>query len=291
MFPEGEMDQNKGVIVEQWEIDEDYIKTLGIQLTAGRSFSKEFATDSSGVILNETAVKLFGFKDDPLNKVIMSSIDNNTHKITTHKVIGVVKDFNFESLHDNIGALCLFLNLSRGNVSFRLNTQNDLKGTISQIESKWKNMAKGQPFSYEFMDDSFNNVYKAEQRIGKISLAFAFLTILVACLGLFGLITFIAEQRIKEIGIRKVLGASVPNIVQLLSKDFVVLVIVSIAIASPIAYYAMNKWLQDFAYRINIEWWVFALAGVLALFIALLTVSFQAIKAAVANPVKSLRTE
>jgi putative ABC transport system permease protein len=141
------------------------------------------------------------------------------------------------------------------------------------------------------MDENFNKTFKKEQQIGKISLAFSFLTILVACLGLFGLVTFIAEQRIKEIGIRKVLGASVPNIVQLLSKDFVVLVIVSILIASPIAYYVMHKWLQDFAYRINIEWWVFAIAGFMALLIALLTVSFQAVKAAVANPVKSLRTE
>jgi putative ABC transport system permease protein len=291
MFPEGQMDQTKGIIVQRWEIDEDYIKTLGIEMVAGRPFSKEFLTDSTAVIVNETAAKLLGLHQDPLNKKIMSLLDNNAEKTISYKVVGVVKDFHFESLHSDIGALCLFLNLSRSNVSFRLNAQNDMTNTIKQIESKWKELAPGQPFSYSFMDENFNKTFKKEQQIGKISLAFSFLTILVACLGLFGLVTFIAEQRIKEIGIRKVLGASVPNIVQLLSKDFVVLVIVSILIASPIAYYVMHKWLQDFAYRINIEWWVFAIAGFMALLIALLTVSFQAIKAAVANPVKSLRTE
>jgi putative ABC transport system permease protein len=290
MFAEGQLDPTKAVQVQRWDTDEDYIETLGMQMVAGRHFSKAFKTDSTAVIMNETAAKLFGYTD-PINKNIMSFVDNNSQKTVNYKVIGVVKDFHFESLRRDIGAVCLFLNLSRGNVSFRLNAQNDLKGTISQIETVWKQFAPGQPFTYTFMDESFNNVYKAEQRIGKISLVFAFLTILIACLGLFGLITFIAEQRLKEIGIRKVLGASIPNIVQLLSKDFVVLVVVSILIASPIAYYVMDKWLQDFAYRIPVEWWVFALAGVVALLIALLTVSFQAIKAAVANPVKSLRTE
>jgi putative ABC transport system permease protein len=291
MFPEGETDQAKGVQAGRWDIDYDYINTLGMQLVKGRNFSKEFGTDSSGVILNETAAKLFGYKNNPLNKGISLMSDNNPKNPKVFRVIGVVKDFHFESLRSNIGALCLFLNLSRGNVSFRLNAQSDIPSTVKRIETKWNEMAPGQPFSYAFMDDSFNSVYKAEQRIGKISLTFAFLTILVACLGLFGLVTFIAEQRIKEIGIRKVLGASVVSIVQLLSKDFVVLVVVSIVIASPIAYYVMNKWLQDFAYRIEISWWIFAVAGIVAIVIALLTVSYQSIKAALANPVKSLRTE
>ncbi|MFM9911092.1 MAG: ABC transporter permease [Chitinophagaceae bacterium] len=290
MYPEGQLEQSKGVLTGHWEIDYDYIETLGMQIIQGRNFSKEFGTDSSAVILNETAAKLFGF-NDPLNKTIMSLADNSSNKTLNYKVIGVVKDFHFESLRNNIGALCLFLNLSRGNVSFRLNAQADIASTIKRIESKWKELAPGQPFTYTFMDESFNNVYKAEQSIGKISLAFSLLTILVACLGLFGLVTFIAEQRIKEIGIRKVLGATVPNIVQLLSKDFVKLVLLSICIASPIAWYIMNKWLQDFAYRITISWWIFLVAGVVILLIALVTVSFQAIKAAIANPVKSLRTE
>ena len=290
MFPEGQIDQTKGVSIAQWDIDFDYISTLGMNIVQGRDFSKDYGTDSTGVLLNETAVKLFGFKD-PLNNRIVLMGDEGTQQSKSYRVVGVVKDFHFESLKTNIGALCMMLKSSRGNVSFRLDTRADLKSTISQIEGLWNKMAPGQPFSYNFMDQSFNNVYKAEQRIGRLALAFAFFTILVACLGLFGLATFIAEQRTKEIGVRKVLGASVSSIVTLLSKDFLKLVVISIVIASPIAWWAMHRWLQDFAYKIDIEWWVFALAGLLAVGIALLTVSFQSIKAALMNPVKSLRSE
>ncbi len=287
LFPEGQLDQSKGVTIGRWDIDYDYIPTLGMNIVKGRNFSKDYGTDSTGMILNETAVKLLGFKD-PLNKGVTLFM-NDTKKV--YRVVGVVKDFHFESLKSNIGALCMMLNQNHGNVSFRLDMGSDIPSTIKQIEAKWNDMAPGQPFSFSFMDDSFNNVYKAEQRIGQISLAFAFFTILVACLGLFGLVTFITEQRIKEIGIRKVLGASVSSIVQLLSQDFVKLVLVSIFIASPVAYFAMNRWLQDFAYRINIEWWVFVVSGIAAIAIALLTVSYQAIKAALMNPVESLKTE
>ena len=291
-FPEGQIDQTKGIQIGRWRIDYDYFETMGMQIKEGRNFSKDFGTDSTGIILNEAAVKLFGF-NDPLSKSVITYDDsyNQNQKTKTYRVVGVVKDFNYESLKNNIGALCLILSKNTGNVSFRLDANTDIASTVKQIETKWNLMAPGQPFNYSFMNESFNKVYKSEQRIGKISLAFAFFTILVACLGLFGLITFIAEQRIKEIGIRKVLGASVPNLVQLLSKDFIKLVVVSIVLASPIAWYVMNKWLQDFAYRTTIDWWIFALAGFMAVLIALLTVSFQAIKAAMANPVKSLRTE
>ena len=287
MFPEGQIDQTKGVSMGRWSIDYDYIPTLGMTMAKGRNFSKEFGTDSAGVILNEAAVKLFGFKD-PLNKGVMLFGDDSKK---TFRVIGVVKDFHFESLKSNIGALCMMLKASTGNVSFRLAAGSDIQSTVKQIEAKWNTMAPGQPFSYSFMDDNFNNVYKAEQRVGKLSLAFAFLTILVACLGLFGLVNFIAEQRIKEIGIRKVLGATVGSIVRLLSQDFIRLVLFSIVIASPVAYYLMNKWLADFAYRVNIEWWIFAVAGLFSVLIAFLTVSYQAIKAALMNPVESLKTE
>jgi putative ABC transport system permease protein len=290
MWPEGQFSPSKGVATGRWEIDYDYFKTLRMEIVAGRNFSKEFGTDSMGVIINETAARLFGFKD-PVNKTIMSLADNRSGKTINYKIIGVVKDFHFESLRSNIGALCLFLNLSRGNVSFRLEAKTDMAATIKRIEAKWKELAPGQPFTYTFMNESFNNVYKGEQRIGKISLSFAVLTILVACLGLFGLITFVAEQRIKEIGIRKVLGASTSAIVQLLSRDFIRLIVISISIATPIAWYVMSKWLQDFAYRISASWWVFVVAGVIALLIALATISFQAIKAAIANPVTSLRNE
>src|SRR5215831_15755396 len=175
-------------------------------------------------------------------------------------------------------------------IALKVSTVN-IKGLIAQIENKWKTMVPGQPFSYSFMDEQFNNIYRTEQRISLISITFAILAILIACLGLFGLVTYEAEQRIKEIGIRKVLGASVINLFGMLSKDFLKLVIISALIAFPVAWWAMNKWLQDFAYRITISWWIFVVAAFAAVAIALITVSFQAIKAAMMNPVKSLRTE
>lgn len=285
MFAEGELDKSKGVIVEHWHVDEDYIKTLGMEITAGRDFSKEYIGDSSAVILNETAAKLFGFKD-PINKSI-----NYNGAGTNYRVIGIVKDFHFESMHDQIGAIVLLLNLSRGNVSFRLDAKQDLKSTVKSIESKWNALAPGQPFSYNFMDDSFNAMFNNERRIGKLALSFAVLTIFVACLGLFGLVTFIAEQRIKEIGIRKILGAGVSSIVRLFAMDFVKLILVSLFVAIPLAYYLMNRWIQEFVYRSEISWWIFGLAGAGAICIALITISIQAIKAAVANPIKSLRSE
>jgi putative ABC transport system permease protein len=167
----------------------------------------------------------------------------------------------------------------------------DVKQLVSNIENKWKALAPGMPFSYHFMDESFDNMYRVEQRTGKLGLTLAIIAILIACLGLFGLATYTAEQRIKEIGVRKVLGATLGNIVSMLSKDFILLVGIASVIAIPLAWWAMNKWLQDFAYRINIGWWVFVAAGIIAMLIAVITVSSQAIKAGLANPVKSLRTE
>ena len=172
----------------------------------------------------------------------------------------------------------------------RINTKN-IPALISQVENKWNSMARASHFSYSFLDADFNKMYNADQRTGKLFITFAVFAIFIACLGLFGLVTYAAEQRIKEIGIRKVLGASVSEIVTMISKDFVKLVLIASVIAFPVAWWMMNKWLQSFAYRINISWWVFALAGLLTIAIALITVSFQAIKAAMANPVKSLRTE
>ena len=177
-----------------------------------------------------------------------------------------------------------------GMAIFKVNTTN-IRSLVAKVEHQWKAMASGIPFSYRFLNDSYNQMYRAEQRVGRIAMIFSILAIFIACLGLFGLATFIAEQRTKEIGIRKVLGASVSGIVQLLSKDFVKLVAIAFVIAVPVGWYFMHHWLQNFAYRIDMSWWVFGLAGLIALLIALLTVSFQAIKAAVANPVKSLRTE
>jgi putative ABC transport system permease protein len=189
-----------------------------------------------------------------------------------------------------ITPLALKLGKDNGNISVRISSTN-IPNVLAQIKNKWKAIAPSQPFDYSFMDEDFNKLYTTEQRTGQIFITFAVLAILIACLGLFGLVTYAAEQRIKEIGIRKVLGANVANVVGMISKDFLKLILISAAIAFPLAWFAMNKWLQDFAYRINISWWIFFVAGLLAVTIALATISFQAIKAAIANPVKSLRTE
>ena len=289
LFPEGQVDQNKAVSTQQWGVDYDYIPTLGMELKEGRNFSREFGADSTGIILNETAVKVFGFKD-PIGKRIMRMLDNEGKNFKTYTVIGVVKNFHFESLRHTIGAVAMMMEPNQGAISFRLSSQ-DMPTMVKQIEAKWKQMAPGIPFTYSFLDDSFDAMYRAEQRVGQIVLTFSVLAILIACLGLFGLAAFMAEQRTKEIGVRKVLGATTASIVGLLSKDFLRLVLIAILIATPIAWYGMNAWLKDFAYKIDVPWWVFVLAGSVAVFIAFVTVSFQSIKAALMNPVKSLRSE
>ncbi|HRH48001.1 MAG TPA: ABC transporter permease [Panacibacter sp.] len=287
---EAVMTPQNGFNMQNWRIDYDYIKTLGMEIIKGRNFSKEYGADSTAIIINETAASLLGFKD-PIGQKLYWSPDNNSASRTQgYTIIGVVRNFNYESLRQNIGPLCFNLSRSTGIASFRVGTA-DIKSLVTQVEDIWKTMAPGMPFSYNFLDDSFDNMYRSEQRIGTLTLIFAVLAIFIASLGLFGLATFMAEQRTKEIGIRKVLGASVQGIVQMLSKDFIKLVAIAFVFAAPVAWYFMHTWLQDFAYRTDISWWIFALAGSGALAIALLTVSFQAIRAALMNPTKSLRTE
>ena len=275
--------------MQSWTVDENYVPALGIQMLDGRNFSKDFLTDSTGIIVNEAAVKFLATKDI-INKKLYTIKDIQTKEIIAYNIIGVIKNFNFSSMRDVVTPLALFYGKSNGNISVRINSDN-ISNVVAQVRNKWKAIAPSQPFNYSFMDDDFNNLYKAEQRTGQIFITFAVLAILIACLGLFGLITFAAEQRVKEIGIRKVLGASVSDVATMLSKDFLLLVVVAFVFAFPVAWWAMNKWLEDFAYRVSIGWWVFVLSGFAALLIAVLTVAFQAIKAAVANPVKSLRTE
>ncbi|QMU26725.1 ABC transporter permease [Adhaeribacter radiodurans] len=272
----------------RYEVDERYIPTLGMQVIAGRNFSKEFATDSTGIILNETAAKALGWTNNPLGQKVTHS-DNEGKKVT-YRVIGIVKDFHFKSLHEPISPLAMTLGNNSGTLIVKVKTQ-DIAGLLATAKNNWNQLTAEEPLNYAFLDERFHQTYQAEQKIGQVLGIFAGLTIFVACLGLFGLATFTAEQRTKEIGIRKVLGASVTNIIGLLSKDFLKLVLLANLIAWPLAGWLMHRWLQDFAYRINLGWWVFALAGVMALVIALFTVSFQAIKAAVANPVNSLRNE
>jgi len=288
-FPEGKIDQKTGVNMQNWGVDHDYVKTLGMQIAKGRDFSRQFGSDSTGMLLNEAAVKRFGFKD-PIGKRVSQFNDPQGKTIKTYTVLGVVKNFHFESLRRDIGALALTLSPNSGAVVFRL-SGSDPTALLRQIEAKWKQVAPGQPFSYSFLEDDFDAMYRAEQRVGTLVMTFSVLAILIACLGLFGLAAYMAEQRTKEIGVRKVLGASVSSIVGLLSKDFLKLVFIALLIATPLAWWAMSVWLQDFAYKIDVAWWMFALAGLLAVSIALLTVTFQALKAALVNPVMSLKTE
>jgi len=271
-----------------YEVDNQYMPTLGMKLVAGRNFSPDFGTDSTAVILNETAAKTFGWNKQALGHQLTRP-QNDGQKIT-YRVIGIVEDFHFRSLHERIAPLVMTLGKTGGFLIVKTKTQ-DVTGLLSTLKQQWTTLLPDEPFVYSFLDESFTATYRAEQRTGQIVGIFAGLTIFIACLGLFGLATFTAEQRTKEIGVRKVLGASVFSIVGLLSKDFLKLVLVAILIASPLAWYAMHRWLEDFAYRVDISWWVFALAGLLAIGIALLTVSFQSIKAALVNPVKSLRSE
>src|SRR5450432_3828913 len=286
-FKEPTMDINGSIDMQAWRIDYDYLKTLGIQIIKGRGFSKDYGSDSTAIIINETTAQFLGYAD-PIGKKVYGSEEPG--KSNAYTIIGVVKNFNFESLKQSIGPLSFFLGKRSGMASFKVNTAN-VSGLINKIETLWKQMSPGMPFTYSFLDESFNEMYQSEQRVGKIAIIFSTLAILIACMGLFGLATFIAEQRTKEIGIRKVLGASVQGIVSLLSKDFLKLVAIAFVIAAPLSVWIMNRWLNDFTYRIQLAWWIVGIAGVLALLIALFTVSFQAIRAAVANPAKSLHSE
>ena len=286
---ESVLDSKSGLNMQNWVVDYDYIPTMGMQITKGRNFSKDFVSDSSAVIINETCAQILGY-DDPIGKTIYAVLGHQAQETIPYKIVGVVKNFHFESLRKPIAPLLMQMGRSTYLASFKVDAEK-IPSILQVAESKWKAMAPQMPFSYRFLDESFDDMYRSEMRVGKIALIFSILAILIACLGLFGLATFMAEQRTKEIGVRKVLGASVGNIVSMLSRDFIRLVIISSVVAFPLAWWFMNKWLQDFAFRVNIGWWIFFVAAIIALLIALITVCYQAIRAAVANPVKSLRTE
>ncbi|WP_420603612.1 ABC transporter permease [Flagellimonas sp.] len=292
-FPEaGSGVKHDGYIFEKWGVDHDYVNTLDMKIIAGRNFNREFPTDSSAIILNESAVAMLGLQNENVLGTRLTHDFKRPDKENMEylTVIGVVENFHFESLRNEINAMSLSLGSNSNRMLIKLNA-GDFTNTIAQVEQIWDTVAPGQPFQFYFMDDSFNDTYKAEQRLGSIFIVFTFLSILIACLGLFGLAVFNAEKRTKEIGIRKVLGASIRGIVYTLTADFLKLVGVAIVVSLPIGWYAMDKWLQDFSYRIEIDWWVFLLASALAVAIALLTIGFQSVRAAIANPVNSLRTE
>ena len=286
IYPEGDND----LIVKtlRYDVDENYIHTMGMEMASGRNFSKKFGTDSSAIILNETAAKSLGWQNSALGHTVTKSFKGDAK--VSYIVIGVVKDFHFKSLHEEISPLVMVLGDNSGSIIVKAKTA-DISGLLSTMKKSWNELSPEEPFGYSFLDDRFNDTYQSEQKIETILGLFAGLTIFVACLGLFGLATFTAAQRTKEIGVRKVLGATITSIVRLISKDFLRLVLIANIIAWPLAWWVMNKWLQDFAYHITIRWWVFAIAGLLAIALTMLTVSFQSLKAALMNPVKSLKVE
>lgn len=284
-FPQLPIDINQDVLAEFWKVDEDYVKTMSMQLANGRNFSNRLASDSSAIIVNEAFVKKMGFTE-PLNKTVY----RNSFGVYAYHIVGVVKDFNFSSLRENVQPLVLVNKRDNGAVTARVSSAN-LPTLMAQIENKWKQRAGNFQFTYSFMDEDFEAIYRTEQRMKQIFISFSVLAIVIACLGLFGLTAYAAEQRNKEIAIRKVIGAGTGSIINLMSADFIKLVGISILIASPLGWFAMNIWLQDFAYRTHIGASVFLFAGIIALVIAVITISFQTVRAALANPVNSLRTE
>ena len=267
-------------------VDYDFLPAYQIGMAAGRNFSRSYSTDTSMVVLNETAVRLLGWTpEQAIGKPFKYGPANG-------QIIGVTKDFHFESLHQQLSAIAMILRPAAGQLNWlSIPIQGNIPAGMQRVEAVWKKFFPERPFDYQFLDARFDRLYAREQTQQTLFSIFAGVAILISCLGLFGLSMFMAEQRTKEIGIRKVLGASEASLVALFSKDFMKLVVVALVIASPVAWYAMHTWLNDFAYRTDIHWWVFLLAGGLTVLIALLTVSFQSVKAALMNPVKSLRSE
>ncbi len=273
-------------------VDDEFLQTLGVRLVAGRLFSEQFPADTlTRFVVNEETVKQFGFAtpEDAVGKWLAFEPDGEQVQFT---IIGVVKNFHFKDLHEVIQPIAFRMyNAANFNYLIAHTDGGDAQNALSSLESTWKKVNPNEPFDYSFLDQDFQKNYEAETRQASLINSFTIIAIIISCLGLFGLAAFSAEQRTKEIGIRKVLGASVGSVVALLSKDFLKLVLVAVVIASPLAWYGMNKWLQNFSYRVDISWHVFVLTAAIALLIAFVTISFQAVKSAIANPVKNLRTE
>jgi putative ABC transport system permease protein len=280
----GDMQQSN---LDLYFVDFEYINQYDLKLAAGRTLSKDYPTDSTeAMMINEAASKLLGYSTP--QEAVGRNFDQWGRK---GKIVGVLKDFHYKSLQQNMSPLVMrFEPWGRGLISVKVSSAN-LPATLKAIGSKWSQAVPNQPFDYYFLDEFFDRQYRAEDHFGNLFFNFAVLAIFISCLGLLGLSSYSTMQRTKEIGIRKVLGANVARIVNMLSIEFVKLVLIALVIAVPIAWFGMNKWIEDFAYRTSISWWVFVVAGILATFIAVFTISFQAIKAAVANPVKSLRIE
>jgi putative ABC transport system permease protein len=289
-------DQENMVSIQNWKVDFDYVKTLGMKMVLGRDFSLDFPSDSSGVIINETAVRNFNFEGDPIGQKITTFSGNNvtglnTEELEVKTVIGVVENFHFESLKENIGAVLMYMDPNpTGIASFKFQAQ-DAQEVLQLLESKWKELAPGQPFTYAFLDERFASMYASETRIGKVFAAFTGFAIFIACMGLFALTAFTAEQRRKEIGIRKALGASVSSLVFLLSKEFTKLVLLAFLIGAPLAWWGMGKWLEDYQYRVELGFGIFFISAALVLLISWSVMGLQSFKAANSNPIDSLKSE
>ncbi len=275
--------QNNSFGSQIWQIDYDYLHTMGMKMVQGRNFSEGMRSDSQGVIINQALAKKLNFAQTHWVSALPTAIRNSP-------VIGVVEDFHFESMRENIEGMCLVLGSSPNMVAVKLNSDN-LQKAVQDISATWKDIAPSQPIRYTFLDDGFAQMYNDVKRIGRICTNFALLAIIVACLGLFALSTYLAEQRSKEIGIRKVLGASVGSILGMLLQNFLKLVLIALVIAAPVAWYLMQEWLKDFAYQYKIRWDVFVLAGVAVVLISILTIGFQALRSALSNPLDALRSE
>jgi putative ABC transport system permease protein len=284
------------VNMQKWSIDVDYLNTYKMKMKLGRGFSKEFLSDSTAIILNETAIERFKIEGDPIGKKVSHfgaqrpDGSPDPTKIQSWTIIGVVEDFHYESLRDNIGPLGFVLRKSDGSITFRFEAAN-AADVVDLLEKTWKKLSPDSPFQYSFFDEDFGRMYSTEQRLGKIFAVFAILAILIACLGLFALTAFTTEQRTKEIGIRKALGASINNIVFLLSKDFSRLIFIAFGLAIPLAWYSVHQWLEGYAYKTKVGPVVYFFAGGITLLISLVTMSYQSIRAARSNPIESLRSE
>jgi putative ABC transport system permease protein len=293
-WPQGSQPSQTNMIsMEYWQVDHDYVPTLGMEIKQGRNFSKDFPSDSTGIILNEEAVKRFAFKNpigEKINTFFVKDGVIEQDKTETFTVVGVVENFHFESMKQHITPLCLQLGSSGWNMPIRFSSA-DAKEVLAHIEKSWKVVAPGQPFEYTFLDEAFGKMYSSEKQLGEIFGIFAALAIIIACLGLFALTAFTAEQRTKEIGIRKVLGASVGSIVLLLSKEFGKLIVLAFILAAPLSHFAVDKWLESYEYKTEIGIAVYILAGLAAFAVAWLTMGFQSVKAARGNPVTALRSE
>ncbi len=289
-FNEGEVMNSETSTVQNWRVDCNYIETLGMEIVQGRDFSEDLPTDSSKIIINEACVRQFNLGQNPVGKRLGRMTGEQDNKYKYYDVIGVVKDFHFNTLRHKIDPLVLYLGKNSNKVSVRLSTA-EMAGVLGFVENLWNDFAPGQPFEYTFLNEDFDSMYKSETRTGQIFTVFAFLAIIIACLGLLGLSAFTAEQKTKEIGIRKTLGASVQSIMVLLSREYGKLLVIAFVIAVPVAYFMMESWLSDFAFRTEIGAFTFIAAGIIVFAVAMAAVGYHSVKAALSNPVDALKIE